>query len=102
VKRLLQFGTLIFLLVTFLTPLAECLDRWDAPGIWNDTEFAVFVLILSLCLVLLVSRLVSALALLIQLVVDPHLRRVEQLLMVQVESVLAFLVPPLPSSPLRI
>ena len=47
-RRLLQFGTLFFVLVTFLAPLAECFDRWDAPGIGNDTEFAVFFLIFAL------------------------------------------------------
>jgi hypothetical protein len=75
-RRLLQFGILFFVLVTFLAPLAECFDRWDAPGIGNDTEFAVFFLIFALCLVLLVSKLVSALALLVNLISFPPIRRV--------------------------
>jgi hypothetical protein len=59
-RRLLQFGTLLFLPVMFLAPLAECFDRWDAPGISNDTEFAVLALVFALCLVLAVCVLIAA------------------------------------------
>jgi hypothetical protein len=59
-RRLIQFGAFSFILVTFLAPLFECFDRWDALGISNDTEFAVFALVLSLCLVLVVCLLVAA------------------------------------------
>jgi hypothetical protein len=72
VKRLLQLGTLLLLLATFVTPISEYFDRWDAAGLSNDTEFAIFVLALSLCLILLVSRSVSVAALLVQLLLLPH------------------------------
>jgi hypothetical protein len=68
VRRLLQIGTFVFLLVTFLAPLSECFDRWDRPGISNDTEFAVFALVFAFCLVLVVSVLLSARSLLGKLV----------------------------------
>jgi hypothetical protein len=68
VRRLLQIGTFVFLLVTFLAPLSECFDRWDLPGISNDTEFAVFALVFALCLVLVVCVLLAARALLGKLV----------------------------------
>jgi len=63
-RRMLQIGTWVLLLVMFLSPLAECFDRWDAPGISNDTEFAVFTLIFALCLVLVVCVLLAARSLL--------------------------------------
>lgn len=65
VRRLLQVGTLLFVLVTFLAPLLECFDRWDAPGLANDTEFGLFALVLVLCLVLLVCALLAARLLLV-------------------------------------
>lgn len=67
-RRLLLFGTFFFVLVTFFAPLAECFDRWDPPGVSNDTEFAVFALIFILCLVLLVSKPIFTLASLVSLV----------------------------------
>jgi hypothetical protein len=39
--------------VTFLMPLLECFDRWDKPGLTNDTEFPVFLVVLFVALVLL-------------------------------------------------
>src|SRR5882757_8634951 len=63
-RRLLQFGTVLFLLATFLAPLTECFDRWDLPGISNDMEFAVFALVFALCLVLVVCLLIAARSLL--------------------------------------
>jgi hypothetical protein len=59
-RRLLQIGTFLFLLVTFWAPLVECFDRWDTPGISNDTEFAFFALVLVLCLGLVVCLLIAA------------------------------------------
>jgi hypothetical protein len=101
-RRLLQFGTLFFVLVTFLAPLAECFDRWDAPGIGNDTEFAVFFLIFALCLVLLVSKLVSALALIVNLISFPRFHLSDGSWAVDAGNPLAIFVPPLRSPPLRI
>lgn len=69
-RRLLQFGTFLFLLVTFLAPLTECFDRWDVPGISNDTEFAVFAFLFALCLVLVLCVLISARSLVVDLVLE--------------------------------
>jgi hypothetical protein len=56
-------------LAAFLTPLIEFFDRWDLPGPGNDTELAVFGLILILCLILLVSKLVASLDKLIERII---------------------------------
>jgi hypothetical protein len=67
-RRLLQLGALLITLTICYAPLAEFFDRWDAPGLFNDTEFMIFALILVLCLVLLVSKLIATVALIISLV----------------------------------
>jgi Na+/phosphate symporter len=100
-RRLLQFGTFLFVLIAFLAPLAECLDRWDPPGLNNDTEFAVFALIFVLCLVLLVSKLISALAQSIHLIVSPHRQAPKRWISSRFDAFLE-IVPPLSSPPLRI
>jgi len=63
-RRLLQLGAWLLVLAAFVTPISEYFDRWDAAGLGSDTEFAVFVLIFVLCLVLVVCRLLSSLAVL--------------------------------------
>lgn len=62
-KRLFQFGTILFLWVTVCAPLVECFDRWDAPGLSNDIEFPLFLIALVVALVLVVSYIVAALVL---------------------------------------
>ncbi len=62
-RRLLQLGTLILLAVTLLVPLFESFDRWDSPGLGNDTEFHLFAIVLFLALVLLLCRLLVRAAL---------------------------------------
>lgn len=52
-KRLLKFVTILLVTVTFLMPFSECFDRWDRPGLGNDTEFPVFLVVLLVTLVLL-------------------------------------------------
>lgn len=49
----------MLVLVTVLAPVLECFDRWDRPGLGNDTEFGLFAFVFFLCLVLLVALLVS-------------------------------------------
>src|SRR5260370_19290223 len=101
-RRLLQIGSFLLLLVTFVAPLSECFERWDAPGISNDVEFAVFALILALCLVLLVSKLVSGLALLSRLVSIAYRgRHPEPSVGAHRTSLIAFFVPPLAFPPLK-
>ena len=52
-KRMLRLVTILMVSVTFLMPLLECFDRWDGPGLSNDTEFPVFVIALLISMVLL-------------------------------------------------
>jgi hypothetical protein len=101
-RRLLQFGTLLFLMATFLAPLAECFDRWDPPGISNDTEFAVFALMFVLCLVLVVSKLIATIALLVDLVSRYFIQRSGETRPIGAKHGLDIFIPPLLSSPLRI
>ena len=63
-KRLLEVGAIMMLVAAFV-PLLELFDRWDQPGLSNDTEYAVFGLVLTICLVLLVCKLISSGALLL-------------------------------------
>lgn len=68
-RRILQFGAFILVLVTVLTPVSEMLDRWDPPGLAHDTEMHLFAVVLMMGLALLVARLIaSALPLLLALV----------------------------------
>ncbi len=62
VRRIYQIGTLFLLLSLFLAPVFECFDRWDLPGLGNDTEMAAFGLVLLLCLLLAVCKLIPGLA----------------------------------------
>jgi hypothetical protein len=52
-RRILKFVTIAFVMATFLMPLLECFDCWDKPGLSNDTELPVFLIVLSIALVLL-------------------------------------------------
>ena len=54
-KRLLRFVTIIMITMTLLMPLMECFDRWDRPGLGNDTELPFFLITLFLTLVILVA-----------------------------------------------
>ena len=59
-RRLLQLGTLLLLAAAILVPISESCDRWDAPGLANDTEFHLFAIVLFLALVLLLCRHLAA------------------------------------------
>jgi hypothetical protein len=72
VRRLLQLGFFLLVTATFLPPLAELFDRWDAPGLDNDTEFALFAIVFTICLVLLVCKLNSSLERMAYLVGLPY------------------------------
>ncbi len=100
-KHILQLGTLLLLLATFLTPLFEFFDRWDPPGPSNDTEMAVFGFIFVLCLVLTVCKLTAVLATLISLILVSHLRQNRGSPIQQARVLLSFIVPDT-SPPLRI
>lgn len=49
------------MLVAFVTPFFELFDRWDAPGLDNDTETGVFCVVVLICLVLLVCKTIQVL-----------------------------------------
>jgi hypothetical protein len=102
VKRLLQFGVLILGLAAVLTPLTEFFDRWDPPGPpMNDTELAIFGLVLVLCLVLLVSRLMATLDRLVE-IFAVFRRQPRHALTLEINMVQVFAVMPHSSPPLRI
>jgi hypothetical protein len=92
----------LLVLVALVTPISECFDRWDAPGLSNDVEFAVFAVILTLCLVLLVSRLVASLALLVGQFSIRHLPEPGSTRVSDLSSALELIVPPRNATPLRI
>ena len=58
-RRLLQFGA-VMMLIGAIVPVIELFDQWDAPGLSNDTEYAVYAFIFAICLVLLLSKLVAS------------------------------------------
>jgi hypothetical protein len=101
VRCVLQIGLVLLLMATFLTPIAEFFDRWDAPGLSNDTEYPLFLFVLFICLVLIVAKLVSLRALtrhfVSRLVPLPVLGAFGE-----IASVLPAPVPPHSSPPLRI
>lgn len=101
-RTLLQFATFLLLVATIAAPVSEWFDRWDAPGISNDVEFAVFALILMLCLVLLVSKLMAAVAMAMRLVLLAKLRWMEDAMGTPGDSLATFFVPPISPPPLRI
>jgi hypothetical protein len=55
--RILRLSVTLLILTSLLAPVSEALDRWDPPGLGNDTEMGLFALVLVLCLVIVVSRL---------------------------------------------
>lgn len=100
-KRLFQFGAILMLIGAFY-PLLELFDRWDAPGLANDTEFKVYALLFALCLVVLLCKLISSGALRFDFIswrvflCDTRIRPVK------VGHTFIFAVPPLFILPLRI
>lgn len=100
-KRLFQFGAILMLIGAFY-PLLELFDRWDAPGLANDTEFKVYALLFALCLVVLLCKLISSGALRFDFIswrvflCDTRIRPVEA------GHTFIFAVPPLFILPLRI
>ena len=77
-RRLYQLGTLLLTMATFLAPISEWFDRWDTPGLSNDIEFGIFVLVFALVLILVLCKLTATLALRLTLrrtTVSPHVGR---------------------------
>jgi len=99
-RRLFQFGAVMMLIGAFI-PLLELFDRWDGPGLWNDTEYKVYAFLLAICLVLLLCRLISSGALKFGFVSWRALLRDERARPVEAGHTFIFVVPPL-FIPLRI
>jgi hypothetical protein len=54
-KWLLRFASIALITMSILMPLLEYFDRWDRPGLGNDTELPVFLITLFIALVILVA-----------------------------------------------
>ena len=59
-KRPLRVVTIIMVTMTLLMPLLECFDRWDRPGLGNDTELPVFLFTLFITLVILAAAAIAS------------------------------------------
>lgn len=59
-KCLLRVVTIIMVTMTLLMPLLECFDRWDRPGLGNDTELPVFLITLFIALVILAAAAIAS------------------------------------------
>ena len=58
-RRIFQIGVSMLLLCVVIAPVLEFFDHWDKPGVGADTEFALFALVLLVCLLLAVCKLLS-------------------------------------------
>jgi hypothetical protein len=101
-RRMLQFATFMMLLACVIAPLSEFFDQWDTEGLSNDTELGMVAFIFILCLVLLVSKLISSQALRVDCcsvnLLDTKSRGRHD----EFDHKFIFMVPPLLSLPLRI
>ena len=78
-----------------LAPLAEFFDRWDPTGLANDTEFGIFALVLTLCLVLVVCTLLAARSLRTKLLLGPAMQAPpENQISSGMELLVAIFIPP--------
>jgi hypothetical protein len=100
-KRLFQFGAILMLAGAFY-PLLELFDRWDAPGLANDTEFKVYALLFALCLVVLLCKLISSGALRFDFISRRVFLCGTRIQPVEAGHTFIFDVPPLFILPLRI
>lgn len=100
-RRLFQFGAVMMLIGAFI-PLLEFFDRWDAPGLSNDTEFSVYAFILAICFVLLLCKLISSGVLKLGFISCPVLLRDDHPKPVEAGHTFLFAPPPLTVLPLRI
>ena len=91
----------MLVLAAFLTPLVEFFDQWDPPGPSNDTELAVFSLILALAFVLLLAILGASLAGMVVFSLVLRMPRDHGSPSQKSPALCTFVIPPIPS-PLRI
>src|SRR6516164_4556242 len=99
-RRLFQFGA-VMMLIGAVIPLLELFDRWDAPGLSNDTEFAVFAFIFAICLVVLLCKLVASDVLKLGFILCRFLIREDRAKPIEAAYTSLFAVPPLLVPPLR-
>lgn len=100
-RRLFQFGA-IMMLIGAIYPLLEIFDRWDTPGLSNDTELKVYALLFAVCLVLLLCKLISSGALKFGFLSWRFFLGDESVRPVATGYTPIFVVPPLCLCPLRI
>lgn len=100
--KVLQLANLFLLVAIFVTPISEYFDRWDPPGLSHDTEFRVFVLVLTLVFVLVVCRLIASLALRLRQLATKLLQPPDDLAGTQHDIIVAIFIPPRLATPLRI
>lgn len=101
-RRLLQAGTFLLVLSAFISPLLEYFDRWDSPGLSNDTELALFAVLVVLCLVLLLSLLISRRAADVAMSTERVPFEADGSAMIMSARKTAFVVQPMSSPPLLI
>jgi hypothetical protein len=90
------------MLIGAIVPLLELFDGWDAPGLSNDTEYAVYAFIFAICLVLLICKLVACDALNFGLVSCRLLFRDDRAIPIESAHTYILAFPPLFIHPLRI
>jgi hypothetical protein len=90
------------MLMGSIIPLLEFFDRWDAPGLSNDTELSVYAFVFAICLVLLLCRLVASDALKFGFLSCWLLLRDDKSIPLESAHISIFAVPPLLILPLRI
>jgi hypothetical protein len=100
-RRLLQLGTLM-LLVGVVLPVQEMFDAEEQAGLFEDTEFAIFALIATICLILLVCKLIAAAMLRVCLLWLRGVLCAETSQRTEPAHTFIFAVPPLLLIPLRI
>ena len=59
-KRLFKLVTIFLVAMTILMPVLECFDRWDRPGLGNDTELPLFLIMLFVSFVLMAVAAIAA------------------------------------------
>ena len=90
------------MLIGAIYPLLELFDRWDTPGLSNDTEFKVYALLFAVCLVLLLCKLISSSAMQFGIISWRIFLHDESVRPIEAEPSFFFAIPPLFVLPLRI
>lgn len=93
---------MVLLLAGLVAPIVELFDFWDPEGLADDTEFGVFAHLFIVCLVLVVSKLVSSAALVFSFREREIFHGEEEEELAESARGFIFVVPPLLSLPLRI